>query len=72
MQAKKALAAIVGITQSTIGIAAIILAFLLYSDFFSFRLMLNVSEELLPFNLWVLVAFGLFSLLNGFFLFYES
>jgi hypothetical protein len=72
MKAKKALAVFVGLTQSAIGVAAVILAFLLYSDFFGFRAMLNVSEGLLPFNLWILVAFGFFSLLSGFFLFYES
>jgi hypothetical protein len=72
MKVKKALAVIVGITQSAIGVAAVILVFLLYFDFSGFRAMLNVSEELLPFNLWILAAFGLFSLLSGFFLFYES
>lgn len=72
MGAKRTLVAIVGITQSAIGIAAVILAFLLYSDFYGFRVMLDVSNELLPLNLLILSVFGFFSLVSGFLLFYKG
>jgi len=72
MRMKRTLAVIVGITQSAIGIAAVILAFLLYSDLYGFRAMLDVSNELLPLNLLILSVFGFFSLISGFLLFYKG
>lgn len=72
MRAKRALVAMVGITQGATGIAAIILAFFLHFDFLGFRAMLEVSVELLPLNLLILIVFGLFSLISGFFLLYEG
>jgi hypothetical protein len=72
MKVKRISAAIVGITQSAIGIAAVILAFLLYFNFLDIQAMLNVSVELLPLNLLILGVFGFFSLISGFFLLYEG
>jgi len=72
MRAKRDFVAIVGIIQSAIGIAAVILAFLLYSDFYGFRAMLDVSSELLPLNLLILNVFGFFSSVSGFLLAYKG
>jgi len=72
MRAKRAFVEIVGITQSAIGIAAVILAFLLYSNFYGFRAMLGVPSELLPLNLLILSVFGFFSSVSGFLLFYKG
>ena len=72
MKTKKTLAAIVGLTQGAIGIAAIALAALLYFNLLDFQAVLNVPVELLPLNLLILGVFGFFSLISGFLLLYEG
>jgi hypothetical protein len=72
MRAARTLTAIVGIAQGLIGIATLILAFLLYFNLLDVQAMLNVSVELLPLSLLILCVFGFFSLTSGFFLLYEG
>ena len=72
MKAERISATIVGITQGAIGVATVILAFFLYFNFLDIQAMLNVPVELLPLSLLILTVFGLFSLISGFFLLYES
>jgi hypothetical protein len=69
MSIKKVFFRVVGATQSAIGTGALILAFLLYFDFFAMRTLFNVTAELLSLNILILSLFGGFSLASGLFLY---
>lgn len=68
MSVKKFFFKVVGVAQSVIGTGALVLAFLLYFDFFAMRSLFNVTVELLYLNVLILSLFGGFSLASGLFL----
>jgi len=72
MKAKRIPFIIVGMTQSAIGVLALILACILYFNFLNIQTMLNVSAELLPLSLLILSIFGFFSVTSGLFLLHED
>ena len=72
MKAKRIPFIIVGMTQSAIGVLALILACILYFNFLNIQTMLNVSAELLPLSLLILSIFGFFSVASGLFLLHED
>jgi len=72
MGAKKALIKVVGATQGTIGIGALILALLFHFDLFAVRSMFDVPSELLVLNVLILGVFGFFSLMSGLLLFHKG
>lgn len=71
MKAKRILVAVVGMTQGAIGVLALILACTLHFNFLDIQTMLNVSAELLPLSLLILIIFGFFSAISGLFLLHE-
>ena len=77
MKVKGILAAIVGVTQSIIGISIITFAYALNynSDVqFFIQTMLNIErpiEEVLPLFLLVIFTFGFFSIISGLLLIHE-
>ncbi len=66
--ARKILVTVVGTAQSAVGVLAVIVAYVLYSDFFSLQAWLHVNTERLPFYMLVLIVFGFFSIISGLFL----
>jgi len=71
LNAKKVLSKAIGFAQVTCGVAAIIFAFMVYYDVLSIRVMMGFSAEGVGFYLWVLLIFGILSVLSGLFLLYE-
>lgn len=72
MRVRRIIVAIVGITQGAMGILAGILACIIYFNFLGVQTTLNVPTELLPLYLLVLIVFGFFSIISGFFLAIEG
>ena len=70
-EAKKALASVVGAVQSTLGVLAVIFAYLLSINFFRLQESLKVPPEFLPFYMLILTVFGFFSIISGLFLLTE-
>jgi hypothetical protein len=71
MKARRTLVVVVGLTQSAIGMTALILACILYFNFLHIQSLLDVSAELLPISLLILSISGFFSITGGFFLLHE-
>jgi hypothetical protein len=71
MNARKALSKTIGLTQTTIGVIAMVFAFLSFNDVFGIQAMLGISKESIGLYLWVFIIFGLLSIISGLFLFYE-
>jgi len=65
MKLRKILATVVGTVQTSIGVLAVILVYILYFNSFGLREWLNVTEEFLPLQMLVLIVFGFFSILSG-------
>ena len=72
MEDRRILAAIIGLIQSISGILLGIIVVLLFFNIFEIRVILNVNTELLSIYLMGLGLFGIFSIINGFFLLRES
>lgn len=72
MKVRRILVATVGIAQGAIGVLASILAGILYFNFLDVQTALNVSIELLPLYLFILIVFSFFSVISGFFLIHEG
>jgi hypothetical protein len=72
MEDRRILAAIIGLIQSISGILLGIIVVLLFFNIFEIRVILNVNTELLSIYLMGLGLFGIFSIINGFFLVRES
>ena len=72
MRVRRILVATVGIAQGAIGVLAGILAGMLYFNFLDVQTALNVSTELLPLFLFILIVFSFFSVISGFFLIHEG
>ncbi len=68
MRIRKAIAATVGILQSIIAVLTIGFACTIYFDLFDVQISLNISAESVLFSVLILLGFGLFSLISGFFL----
>ena len=71
MDTKAILSKAVGVTQTAIGVAAMVFAFLSLYDAFGIQAMLGVSSESIGLYLWVFVIFGLLSTISGLLLLYE-
>jgi hypothetical protein len=72
MKVRRILVATVGIAQGAIGVLAGTLAGILYFNFLDVQTALNMSAELLPFYLFILIVFSFFSVISGFFLVHEG
>jgi uncharacterized membrane protein YozB (DUF420 family) len=72
MKVRRILVATVGIAQGAIGVLASILVGILYFNFLDVQTALNVSAELLPLYLFILIVFSFFSVISGFFLIHEG
>ena len=72
MRVRRILVATVGIAQGAIGVLAGILAGVLYFNFLDVQTALNVSAELFPVYLFILIVFSFFSVISGFFLIHEG
>jgi hypothetical protein len=72
MKVRRILGATVGIAQGAIGVLAGTLAGILYFNFLDVQTALNMSAELLPFYLFILIVFSFFSVISGFFLVHEG
>ena len=72
MEDRRILTAIIGLIQSISGILLGIIVVLLFFNIFEIRVILNVNTELLSIYLMGLGLFGIFSIINGFFLVRES
>jgi hypothetical protein len=71
MNARKILLKTIGLIQTAIGGIAMVFAFLSFYNVFGIQAMLGVSKESIGLYLWVLIIFGLLSMISGLFLFYE-
>ena len=68
MEKRRIISGIVGIIQFSIGIAFIILTFLLLTGLVEVQTIFNNTSEILPVYLLVLGLFGFFSIIGGIFL----
>lgn len=72
MDLRRILTGIIGALQGAIGVLAIMLGCILYFNFLGAQAILNVTAETLPLYLLVLIVFGVFSTISGFFLVSEG
>jgi len=72
MRLRRIPALIIGAVQSLIGVSAVVSAYALYTDFFSLREWLDVSNEFLSLYMLILIVFGFFSIMSGLFLLAEK
>ena len=63
---------VVGLTQTTVGGAAMFFAFFLFYDIFNIQAAFGISAESMGLYLWIFIIFGLLSVISGLFLFYEK
>jgi hypothetical protein len=71
LKKKLTIKAIVGLIQSILSFAAIILAFIFKFDLFNAQTLLNVPIDSLNFYFLFLLVFGSVSVLGGLFLIYD-
>jgi len=71
LKKKLSIKAIVGLIQSILSFAAIILAFIFKFDLFNAQTLLNVPIDSLNFYFLFLLVFGSVSVLGGLFLIYD-
>lgn len=62
----------VGLTQAVIGGSAIVFAFFLFYNVLGLQEIIGASETRIGLYLWVLIIFGLLSIISGLLLFYEQ
>jgi hypothetical protein len=72
MNAKSVLSKTVGLTQTAIGGVTMLFAFLLFYNIFDLQTTLGFAEGAIGLYLWAFIIFGLLSVINGLFLFYET
>jgi hypothetical protein len=72
MNAKKILAKIVGVTQTTIGCLIMLFAFFVFYNIFNIQATFGFAEDAIGLYLWAFILFGLLSVISGLFLVYES
>ncbi len=68
---KRKISKIVGLAQASVGAAAIIFAFIFFYNILAAGV-LDASETHVGLYLWVLIIFGLLSIISGLLLFYEQ
>jgi hypothetical protein len=73
MEIKNIFATSIGIIQTLIGLAGIILAFLIYynPNYFPFITIFNLQQEYIPFYILILFIIGLFAVLSGLLIIHE-
>ena len=71
LKAKKVLSKAIGFAQVACGVIAIVFAFTVYYDVLGVRVVMGFSAEGVGFYLWVLIIFGILSVVSGLFLLYE-
>ena len=72
MNPKTILSKTVGLTQTTIGAATMLFAFLMFYNIFDLQATLGLAEEAIGLYLWAFILFGLLSVISGLFLFYQE
>ena len=72
MNPKTILSKTIGLTQTTIGAATMLFAFLIFYNIFDLQTALGLAEEAIGLYLWAFIIFGLLSAISGLFLFYET
>ena len=72
MNPKTILSKTIGLTQTTIGAATMLFAFLIFYNIFDLQTALGLAEEAIGLYLWAFILFGLLSVISGLFLFYET
>jgi vacuolar-type H+-ATPase subunit I/STV1 len=72
MNPKTILSKTVGLTQTTIGAATMLFAFLMFYNIFDLQATLGLAEEAIGLYLWAFIIFGLLSAISGLFLFYQE
>ena len=60
------------ILSKTIGVIAMIFAFLAFYNIFGIQTMLSISSESIGLYLWTFIILGMLSIISGLFLFYEK
>jgi hypothetical protein len=70
--ARKTLSTLVGTSQSTLGVLAVVFGYFLYRNLFGLQESFQVPAEVLPFYMLILTVFGFFSIISGLFLLTES
>jgi len=71
LKAKRILSRAIGFAQVTCGAITTIFAFMVYYDALGVRVVMGFSAEGVGFYLWVLIIFGILSIVSGLFLLYE-
>jgi len=71
MEVRKIVSKVAGVTQSGIGVLAVIFAYILYYNLFGIQGMLNASAQNVPLYMLLLIIFGLLSVISGLFLIYK-
>lgn len=69
---KRKISKMAGLAQASVGAAAIIFAFIFFYNIFGLQGVLDASETHVGLYLWVLIIFGLLSIISGLLLFYEQ
>ena len=72
MNPKTILSKTIGLTQTTIGAATMLFAFLIFYNIFDLQTALGLAEEAIGLYLWAFIIFGLLSAISGLFLFYQE
>jgi hypothetical protein len=72
MNPKRVLSRIIGLAQTVIGGAIMLLAFFIFYNVFDLQAALGFPAEAIGLYLWTFIIFGLLSVISGLFLFNES
>ena len=71
MKSRRTLVAVFGIIQTVVAALSVIFAFFLYFNFLDIKAWLDVGVEFSSVHLSVLLGFGVFSFMSGWFLVHE-
>jgi hypothetical protein len=72
MNPKRVLSRIIGLIQTVIGCAIMLLAFFIFYNIFDLQTALNLPAGAIGLYLWTFIIFGLLSAISGLFLFNEN
>ena len=71
MGAKRIFSKVAGVIQTAIGAIAIMFAFFIFYNIFNVQTVLGLAADSIGLYLWVIIIFGLLSIISGLFLLYE-
>jgi hypothetical protein len=72
LTAKRTLSKALGITQTTIGGATMVFAFLLYFNTLNMQTVMGITEMSVELYLWAFIIYGILSIISGIFLTFEK